>query len=295
MGSRITLALLVAGFASAGIVDDVNGNLARNDLTGAANSVQNYRRLRGVDPDMLEAMSWIARAELARKSLAQAEKYAQETYQLATVELKKHPLNRDPNAPLALALGASIEVEANVMAQRGERAGAVTYLRGELAKFRTASIQPRIQKNINLLSLEGKSAPALQGVALPSGKTTLLFFWAHWCPDCKAEAPILKQLKSEFAAKGFVLIAPTQRYGYAANGDAAPPAVEDRYIEEVRQRFYAGGIEGPAVVNEQNFHVYGVSTTPTLVLVDRKGIVRMYHPGAMPYPELRAQILAALS
>lgn len=295
MRRRITLAMLAAGLAAAGIVDDVNSNLARNDFAGAVSSVQNYRRVRGVDPDVLEAMSWIARAELSRKNLDPAQKYAQETYQLATVELKKHPLNRDPNAALALALGASIEVEANVMAQRGERAGAVTYLRGELAKFKTASIEPRIQKNINLLSMEGKPAPALQGVALPSGKTTLLFFWAHWCPDCKAEAAILKQLKSEFAAKGFVLIAPTQRYGYAANGDDAPPAVEDRYIEDVRQRFYPGVIEGPLAVNEQNFRVYGVSTTPTLVLVDRKGIVRMYHPGAMPYPELRAQILAALS
>ena len=35
--------------------------------------------------------------------------------------VKKHPLGRDPNAPLALALGASIEVEGNVMAARGER------------------------------------------------------------------------------------------------------------------------------------------------------------------------------
>jgi thiol-disulfide isomerase/thioredoxin len=289
--------LIFAALASAdqAIVQDVNARIARNDFAGAAASIQTYRRAHGPDADVLEAMSWVARAELARKNLAPAEKYAQETYQLAAAEAKKHPLNKDPNSPLALALGASVEVEANVMAQRGDRAGAVSYLRGELAKFQTTSVQPRIQKNLNLLSLEGKPAPALQGATLPAGKTTLLFFWAHWCPDCKAEAAILRQLKSEFAARGFELIAPTQRYGYAANGDDAPPAVEDRYIEEVRQKFYPGLIDGRLVINEQNFRVYGVSTTPTLVLVDRKGVVRMYHPGALPYPELRAQILAALS
>ena len=298
MSARLVLAFLIpVGFvaAASGIVQDVELRLQRNDFTGAANSIQAYRRARGVDPDVLEAMSWMARAELSGKNLDQAAKYAQETYQLSIAEIKKHPLDHDPNAPLPLALGAAIEVEANLMALRGERAGAVTYLRGELAKFQASSIQPRIQKNINLLSLEGKPAPALQGVALPAGKTALLFFWAHWCPDCKAEAAILKQLKSEFAAKGFVLIAPTQRYGYVANGDDAPPALENRYIDEVRQRFYPGVVDGPLVINEQNFRLYGVSTTPTLVLVDRKGVVRMYHPGALPYAELRAQIVAALS
>ena len=289
--------LLLAGLALAdpAIVQEVNARLSRTDFAGAANAIQSYRRAHGLDADVLEAMSWMARTELARKNLDQAEKYAQETYQLSVAESKKHPLNKDPNSPLALAAGASIEVEANVMALRGDRAGAVSYLRGELAKFQASSIQPRIQKNLNLLSLEGEPAPSLQGVMLPAGKAALLFFWAHWCPDCKAEAAILQQLKSEFAPKGFVLIGPTQRYGYAANGDDAPPAVEDRYIEEIRQRFYPGLIEGKLVINEQNFRVYGVSTTPTLVLVDRKGIVRMYHPGALPYAQLRAQILAALS
>lgn len=298
MSARLLLTFLIpVGLvaAASGIVQDVEIRLQRNDFTSAANSIQAYRRARGVDQDVLEAMSWMARAELSRKNLDQAAKYAQETYQLSLAEIKKHPLDHDPNAPLPLALGAAIEVEANLMALRGERAGAVTYLRGELAKFQASSIQPRIQKNINLLSLEGKPAPALQGVTLPPGKTALLFFWAHWCPDCKAEAAILKQLKWEFASKGFVLIAPTQRYGYIANGDDAPPAVENRYIDEVRQRYYPGVVDGPLVINEQNFRLYGVSTTPTLVLVDRKGVVRMYHPGALPYQELRAQILAALS
>jgi len=36
--------------------------------------------------------------------------------------------------------------------------------------------------------------------------------------------------------------------------------------------------------------VYGSSTTPTLVLVDRAGKIAYYHPGAVPYDELRAAI-----
>ena len=43
-------------------------------------------------------------------------------------------------------------------------------------------------------------------------------------------------------------------------------------------------------MSEENFRRYGASTTPTLVLVDRAGIVRLYHPGAMSYEELRARV-----
>jgi predicted transcriptional regulator len=33
-----------------------------------------------------------------------------------------------------------------------------------------------------------------------------------------------------------------------------------------------------------------VSTTPTLVILDRAGIVRLYHPGAMTYEELKRAV-----
>jgi thiol-disulfide isomerase/thioredoxin len=285
-------AALVSGAPN--IVPDVRTRLAQNDFAGAAGQIQNYRRSFGVTPDVLEAMSWMARAEAARKNLDQAEKWAQETYRLSAAEWKKHPPGRDPNAPLALALGASIEVEGTVMAARGERSGAVAYLQGEIKKYYGTSIHARIQKDVNQLSLEGKPAPALAGMAIPKGKPALLFFWAHWCPDCKAEAADLRKLKAEFVPKGLVFLAPTQKYGYIAGGQDAAPEVETRYIEQVRRTFYSGLIDAPAVVNEENFRVWGASTTPTLALVDRNGIVRLYHPGAMPYAELRARILALL-
>jgi thioredoxin-related protein len=48
------------------------------------------------------------------------------------------------------------------------------------------------------------------------------------------------------------------------------------------------------VVSEANFLRYGASTTPTLVLVDRAGIVRLYHPGAMKYEDLRQAVMRIL-
>jgi thiol-disulfide isomerase/thioredoxin len=292
----LTCALLAFGGSSrvfAGIVEDTRQALDAGHYPQAVALVQQYRKAHGSAPDGLEAMSWLARSALSRNDLAAARQWAEETNRLCVAELKKRPLDRDPNAPLALALGASIEVEGAVLERAGRGQGE-TYLRQQLQLYSRTSIHERIQKNINLLSMVGKPAPLLHGAAIPAGKVALLFFWAHWCPDCKAEADAIHRLKQEYGAKGFVVISPTQLYGYASGGDDATPAVESRYIEQVRQRYYAGVVDAPALINQENFNLYGASTTPTLVLVDRKGVVRMFHPGALPYAELRARIAAIL-
>jgi thiol-disulfide isomerase/thioredoxin len=287
---RFLFFILTVTASAATLVENVRESLARNDLPRASEMIRSYRASKGVTPEAVEALSWMARAELAQKNLVQADKYAQETYKLSQDQLKTHPLLRDPN--LQIAIGAAIEVEANVLVTRGQRADAVTYLQDQLKTYYATPLRPRIQKNLNLLSLEGKRAPALEHVVIPAGKPVLLFFWAHWCSDCKYEIPILARIKAEFAPKGLVLIAPTQKYGYVAGGDDAPPEVELRYIEQVRQQYYGAIIDTPAPVSEENFSRYGASTTPTLVLIDRAGIVKTYHPGGMTYEELRPRVEA---
>ena len=290
--------LLLAASAVAAIVPDVRKALAEGDFSRAESLVQQYRAAQGTTPETLEALSWLGRGSLAAKQLDKAEEYAKETRQLVLAELKKRQLDAEPHLPLAL--GAAIEVQALVLNERGERNDAVSYLRKELAAYRNTSIRTRIQKNINLLTLEGRPAPALQETeflgAKPEpllalrGKPVLLFFWAHWCPDCKQEEHILAEIAREYGSKGLVMIAPTQRYGYVANGDEAAPADELKYIEQIRHQYYADLLSVPAPVSEANFRNYGASTTPTLVLIDRHGIVRLYHPGAMTLDELRAAL-----
>ena len=276
--------------SAATLIDGVRESIARNDLPRASEMIRSYRASKGVTPEAVESLSWMARAELAQKNLVQADKYAQETYKLSQDQLKTHPLLRDPN--LQIALGAAIEVEANLLVTRGQRADAVTYLNDQLKTYYATPIRPRIQKNLNVLSLEGKHAPALEHVAIPAGKPVMLFFWAHWCGDCKYEIPILARIKAEFVPKGLVFIAPTQKYGYVAGGEDAPPEVELPYIEKVRQQYYGAIIDTPAPVSEENFSRYGASTVPTFVLIDRSGIVKMYHPGGLTYEELRPRVEA---
>ena len=289
-------AFAAPGFAA--LVTDVETAMSRGNFPLAEALLQSYRTQRGVTPEYLEGLSWLARGDLITRQFDKADSNAKETEKLAAQSLATRPLDAEPHLPLAL--GAAIEVQAQVLTANGDRAGALALLHKALLTYRATSIRTRLQKNVNLLTLEGKPAPALEQseflgakpmpLAALRGKPVLLFFWAHWCPDCKQEEHILAQLTREYGPKGLVMIAPTQRYGYVANGDEAGPADELKYIEKIRHQFYADLLSLPAPVSEANFRNYGASTTPTLVLIDCHGIVRLYHPGAMTIDELRAAL-----
>jgi thiol-disulfide isomerase/thioredoxin len=272
--------------------------LAQNNFSAADSFLTSYRSQNGVTPEYVEAYSWMARAALNAREYDQAAAYAKQTNALAVDLLKQRPLDAEPHLPQAL--GAAIEVQSQVLAARGQRTQAAALLQAALRTYGATSIRERLQKNLNLLSFDGKAAPALHTeqflgskpptLAQLKGSPVLLFFWAHWCVDCKGEAPIITQLRSEYASKGLTVIGPTRLYGYTAQVQNAKPDDELTYIDAVRHRFYAGLLDMPVPISKYNFEVYGASTTPTLVLLDRAGKVAMYHPGAMPYDELKAEI-----
>jgi thiol-disulfide isomerase/thioredoxin len=296
---RLLVSILLAGSAaSAGVVENVRYALMQNNFAAAQAQLNSYRNQRGTDPEYLEAYSWLARAELDAGQYEQAADAAKQTKALAVEQLKTRAMDAEPHLPLAL--GAAFEVQSQALAARGQKTQAIALLQSALRSYGNTSIHDRLQKNINLLSFQGKIAPALKqddflGASLPAaavlkGSPVLLFFWAHWCGDCKAEAPIIAQLRSEYAGKGLKVIGPTRLYGYTAQIEHARPSDELQYIDAVRHRFYGGMLDMPVPINKYNFDVYGASTTPTLVLLDKGGKVAWYHPGAVPYAELRGEI-----
>ena len=276
------------------LIPSVREAAARQDFAAGERLIAEYRRARGVTPEMLEALSWLGRAALGAERWQQADGYAQQTYDLALAALRTRSMDAEPRLPIAF--GAAIEVRAHVMAQSGARSEAVAFLQRQFATYGSTSIGMRIQKNVNLLSLEGQPAPPLdlsEALASPPmalsalrGKVVLLFFWAHWCSDCKAQAPVLAALAKQYGAEGLAILGPTQRYGYVAGGREAPPDEELEYMRRVRQTYYGFLDERAVPISTANHLRYGVSTTPTLVLLDREGVVRLYHPGTMPAADL---------
>jgi thiol-disulfide isomerase/thioredoxin len=290
------VAFLLTAAAWAGIVEDVRGALNDNSFVAAQMFLKTYKTKNGVTPEYIEAYSWQARAALSNQDYDQADKFAKETEAMVADQLKTHKLDVETHLPLAL--GAALEVESQVLVARKEQPQAVALLKTALQKYGSTSIQERLQKNLNLIALDGKTAPALKfdeflGAKPPAqlkGAPVLLFFWAHWCSDCKAEAPIITQLRSEYAPKGLTVVGPTRLYGYTAQVEHADPKDELAYIDAVRKHFYGGLLDMSVPISKYNFDTYGASTTPTLVLLDREGKVAMYHPGALSYDDLRKEI-----
>jgi|KBSMisStaDraftv2_1062788.scaffolds.fasta_scaffold04395_7 thiol-disulfide isomerase/thioredoxin len=287
------------------LVSEVRAAIAAHDLARAEALVVQRRAQQGTTSEVIEAVSWLGRGALAEGQADRAEQYASEAQRLALAALGSRPIDEDPK--LVSAVGAAIEVQAQVSANRGARTDAIVFLERELNTYRNTSLSKRIQKNINLLTLEGHPAPALElseslGAPLSgataqalTGKVVVLFFWAHWCPDCKAEGPILAKLYAKYQSEGLAIVAPTQRFGYVAGGAAAGPDEELAYMREVRDKYYPFLAGVPVPVSVANHQRYGVSSTPTVVILDRRGIVRLYHPGQLTEDELETQLRPLLA
>jgi thiol-disulfide isomerase/thioredoxin len=285
------------------LLSEVRAAIAAHDLSRADALVSQRRSDQGDTSEVIEAASWLARGALGEGQRDRAEQYAADAQRLALAALGQKKLDEDPR--LANAVGNAMEVQAQLSAAAGARSEAIALLQRALNTYRGTSLVKRIQKNINLLTLEGHPAPALDlsesiGPAPPTiaqlrGQVVVLFFWAHWCPDCKIEGPILATLLEKYRAQGLAIVAPTQRYGYVARGASASADEELRYIVQVRDQYYPFLAGRPVPVTVANHERYGVSSTPTIVIVDRQGLVRLYHPGRMTEEELEAQLQPLLT
>jgi thiol-disulfide isomerase/thioredoxin len=246
---------LRAQVATPKVVAYVQIALQHGDLASASALVAQYRRLNGDTPEALEALSWVARGELAAGRRDQASADATTIQDKCRAALATRKLDAEPHLPLAL--GAAYEVRAELLLEHQQRPEALEMLRAALHTWQGTSLVDRLQKCINMLTLEGRPMPVFRETewigTKPSaplawrGKVVLLFFWAHWCADCKAEAPVIANLSSQLGPKGLIIVAPTRRYGYTAADEHAPPAEENAFIQKVFDRFYANipGIQVP--------------------------------------------------
>lgn len=286
------ITLIAASAQTPQIVKDVRAAIDAKNFPAAQQALDRARKARGVTPEWVLAYSWMGRGHLAAKHWDEADRYAAETRNFVLPMLKTRKLDDDKLLPLAL--GASIEVQSLVYQARGERIEAVAFLRTELLQWKDTSIRTRIQKNLHVISLVGKRAPVLSAkefvgaqpptLAALKGRTVLLFFWAHWCGDCKATAEAVARIAKDFP--DVAIIGPTQTYGYAAGGAEVARPDELKYIDQIRQTHYAS-IRGMTVpVSEENLKLWGVSTTPTLAVINKQGVVVLYHPGRLTYEEL---------
>jgi thiol-disulfide isomerase/thioredoxin len=300
----LAAAFVAAPAFTADLVPQVRALAWKQDVAAAQQLVEKNRPPQPqTTAEWLAAASWVARGASFAGQWDLAQKYAQEVFEGSIELLAKRRLDADRDLPTAL--GAAIEVLAHSYNAAGERDAALDFLRRQRETYRGTSIETRIQKNLLMLSLEGKPFPDLaveqhlgpqpRTNAELKGNVVLFFFWAHWCGDCKRQKPILEALHQAYAEKGLVIVGPTQFYGYIARGEDATPEQELDYLTNAYQKSYPLPSWMSVPISNKNFLNFGVSTTPTLVLVDRDGIVQMYHPGDMSREELEARIQPLLA
>ena len=134
------------------------------------------------------------------------------------------------------------------------------------------------------MDLVGAPAPAWTKVAAlgsaPSsiaqlrGRVVLLDFWASWCGPCRMLAPRLSALKEKLGAQGLTVVGIT-------TDDAEKAAV---FAERHQMRY------GVVVDKDgDTSRAYGVSALPTMILVDKKGIVREVFIGYDPSGDARLE------
>jgi len=274
----VVLALLLAAppASAADLVRLVRLKLSAGDLTTGMAAVEDYKLATGVDAEYLDAIGWLARgAQMqGRDELAQQ----------LVAELRREIKTETPES--LTPWGAVIEVEGRLIAAQSGRGAAIRYFENALLKANAPSLRSRISKNINLLSLEGQRAPAI-GNALESsrGKPVLLYFFAEWCGDCKAQAPSLTRVREEYAPRGVDVIAVTRLYGGSKDKPYTPDE-EKAQVAKVWKEVYPGLADVAVVIDNDAMIRYGASATPTFALVDRKGIVRLYTPTRLSEAEM---------
>lgn len=134
------------------------------------------------------------------------------------------------------------------------------------------------------MDLVGAAAPAWTKVTALAGapasigqlrgRVVLLDFWASWCGPCRMLAPRLSALKDKFGAQGLAVVGIT-------TDDAENAAV---FAEKHHMR------HGVVVDNHgDTTRAYGITGLPTMLLIDKKGVVRDVFVGFDPSGDARLE------
>jgi thiol-disulfide isomerase/thioredoxin len=120
-------------------------------------------------------------------------------------------------------------------------------------------------------SVSGEFPPSVASVR---GRVVLLDFWATWCVPCRIVMPKLSALQARYGGQGLSVLGVTTE-------DAQEVA---SFAQRMPPR-YAVAVDRHA----QTTRSYGVVSLPTLILIDKRGVVRDVSVGYNPTQDTRLE------
>jgi thiol-disulfide isomerase/thioredoxin len=139
------------------------------------------------------------------------------------------------------------------------------------------------QDDVLRMDLIGASAPAWRDLDIVSGssptsvsslrgRVVLLDFWATWCAPCRVLVPKLGDLQARYGAQGLSVVG-------VSTEDSHEVAL---FAQRMAMR-YAVAVDRRAETTRS----YGVVSMPTLIIIDKRGVVRDVAIGYDPSGDAR--------
>jgi thiol-disulfide isomerase/thioredoxin len=122
--------------------------------------------------------------------------------------------------------------------------------------------------------IEAVSGSFPPSVASVRGRVVLLDFWATWCVPCRFVMPRLGALQARYGAQGLSVL-----------GVSAEEAQDVALFAQRMAPRYAIGVDKHAETTRS----YGIMSLPTIVVIDRRGVVRDVSIGYDPMQDTRLE------
>jgi cytochrome c biogenesis protein CcmG/thiol:disulfide interchange protein DsbE len=117
-----------------------------------------------------------------------------------------------------------------------------------------------------------------------AGKVVVLDFWGTWCPPCREEAPIVRDVALAYASMPVVVLAMDDEQGESEPTKMVQTFLERRHLED-----YPVAYPDPQMEERYQVHVF-----PTLYVIGKDGLVKFRASGTVSESRLRAEVDAAL-